>query len=126
MIIIYDRECPFCSSYVRMLRLRDAVGQVTLVDARSDDPTVLQAVGDGYDLDRGMIVRFKGQTYHGDAAMHLLTAYSEPGGIWNSLVRYLFRSPRRSALVYPVLVMGRRLTLRLLGRRPIGQGGKAG
>ncbi|MFT5932039.1 MAG: putative DCC family thiol-disulfide oxidoreductase YuxK, partial [Hyphomonas sp.] len=38
--IVYDGDCPFCSEYVKLLRLRDAIGPVSLVNAREDHPAV--------------------------------------------------------------------------------------
>lgn len=32
--VVYDGECPFCASYVALLRLRERVGEVRLIDAR--------------------------------------------------------------------------------------------
>ena len=118
--IIYDGECPFCTAYTRLLRLRESVGQVRLVDARSDDPLAVEARGSGLDLDRGMVVRFSAETYHGDGAMQLLALLSTGSGLVNGAMASLFRSPRRARLAYPVLVAGRNATLRLLGRRRIG------
>ncbi|MFM2355020.1 MAG: hypothetical protein RLZZ528_756 [Pseudomonadota bacterium] len=117
--IVYDGECPFCSAYVRMTRLRDGLGQVRLIDARGDDPLAVALRASGIDLDRGMVVRLDGQVHHGDAAMVLLSALSTGSGAFNALMRQLFRSPARARLLYPVLVTGRNLTLRLLGRRKI-------
>ena len=34
-MIIYDGDCVFCSHYVRFVRLRETVGPVALIDARS-------------------------------------------------------------------------------------------
>lgn len=117
--IVYDGDCPFCGAYVRMSRLRASAGQVRLVDARGDDPAVGRARAAGLDLNRGMVVELEGRLYHGDGAMVLLSALSTPRGLFNRLMRAAFRSPRRAAVLYPVLVAGRNLTLRLLGRRPI-------
>ena len=52
--LVYDGECPFCSRYVRLLRLRAAVGAVELVDARTDHPMVSYLYDLGIDLDEGM------------------------------------------------------------------------
>lgn len=120
MEIIYDGDCPFCSSWVRMVRLRERVGPVELVDARSDDPRPAAMAEAGYDLDRGMIVRWRGRVFHGDAALHLMAVQSGPGGVANGLQRRIFASPRISAALYPFLVRCRWLVLRLTGRRPIG------
>ncbi|MDT8854012.1 DCC1-like thiol-disulfide oxidoreductase family protein [Paracoccaceae bacterium Fryx2] len=122
--VIYDGQCPFCSSYVRMVRLRAEAGRVDLVDARSADTRVAEMRRAGFDLDAGMVVRHGGQVFHGEAAMRHLSVLSAPGGLFNDLMRRIFRSPRRAAALYPVLARGRRLTLRLLGRRPLKDPGR--
>jgi predicted DCC family thiol-disulfide oxidoreductase YuxK len=114
--IVYDGQCPFCASYVRMTRLRAAAGPVRLIDARSDAPEVADLAARGIDLDRGMVVREGGQLFHGEAAIWRLAVLTAPGGPFNGLMRRLFASPRRAAALYPWLVRGRGLALRLLGR----------
>lgn len=114
--IFYDGECPLCSSYVRMINLRRAVGQVELVDARSGDVRVAELRAQGVNFDSGMAVRHGAHLVHGAEAMMLLSALSSGRGpvIW------LMRSPRRARLVYPVLRAGRGVLLRVLGRSRIG------
>jgi predicted DCC family thiol-disulfide oxidoreductase YuxK len=114
--IIYDGQCPFCSSYVSMMRLRQTVGRVDLVDARSDDPRVAAALNAGLDLDEGMVAIWGDKQFYGKEAVHLLATLSGPGGVVNGLQRLIFSSPRRAALFYPVLARARRLFLTLVGR----------
>ncbi len=117
--ILYDGQCPFCTSYVSMMRLRETVGPVELVDARSEDPRVANAVSAGLDLDEGMVVCWNGRQFHGTDAVHLLATLSAPGGLLNNLQRRLFANPRRASVIYPVLARGRRLFLRVSRRTPI-------
>ncbi|MGB0498379.1 MAG: DCC1-like thiol-disulfide oxidoreductase family protein [Rubricella sp.] len=117
--IVYDGECPFCSAYVRMVRLREAAGPVTLIDARSGHPLVERIVAAGLDLDKGMVVEADGRLHHGDEAMTMLALMTTRSGLFNRLVRLGFAGPRRARWLYPPLVAGRNLTLRLLGRRGI-------
>lgn len=117
--IIYDGQCPVCASYVAMVRLREAVGAVRLIDARSGAPEVAEMLALGHDPDAGMIVRQGGEVFHGDAAMHRLAVLAAPRGAFNGLVRLLFADPRRARRLYPWLVRGRGLILRLLGRQRI-------
>lgn len=105
--IVYDGECPFCSRYVQLVRLREEF-EVELVDARREPE---KAKRYGLDLNEGMIVDLDGQVHHGAEAVWLLSTLSRRPGLFS-------RRPIAEAL-YPVLRLGRRLTLRALGRKPI-------
>ncbi|WP_097105373.1 thiol-disulfide oxidoreductase DCC family protein [Hoeflea halophila] len=116
LTIIYDGECPFCSSYVSLLRLRDTVKTVELVDARSGDARTRSAINAGHDLNRGMVVLWDERQFFGQDAVHLLATLSGDGGGLNTVQRWLFASPRRAAWIYPLLAVGRRFYLRLTGK----------
>jgi predicted DCC family thiol-disulfide oxidoreductase YuxK len=117
--IVYDGECPFCSRYVLLYRLRESGWRVHLIDARSDHPLVAAVRRDRFDLNAGMVVCWRGAFHHGAAAVHLLALLGDDATVFNRLNRLLFSNPRLARRVYPWLARGRHLTLRLLGRRPI-------
>ena len=117
--ILYDGQCPFCSAYVRMLRLRQNFN-VHLSDARGDSALKAEATAAEYDLDDGMVVKFGGRLYYGPNAMTALALLTTPSGIFNRLVAALFRSKTRAKYIYPVFAFFRGLTVRLLGRGMIG------
>lgn len=119
--ILYDGDCPFCSAYVRLLRLRENF-RVELVNARDVPQEVARLQAAGLSLDDGMLVEIGGRRYHGSEAMQVLATLSSESDFWNRLNARIFRSARLSALLYPPLRAGRNLTLRLMGRRPIGAG----
>ncbi len=119
MKIIYDGECPFCSRYVSMLRLREAVGRVELVDARSDAPEVTIVKEAGCDLNQGMALLDGDKIYFGDECIHRLALMTTPSGLFNRLNATIFKSSTASRILYPVLRTGRNITLSLLGRKPI-------
>lgn len=118
--IVYDGECPFCSGYVRLVRLREAIGTVHLVDARAGGPVVDDVVGQGFDLDEGMVLVWQGAYYHGADCMHMLAMLSSPSSRLNRLGGSLLRSKSRARFLYPFLRAGRNTVLRLLGRSKIG------
>jgi predicted DCC family thiol-disulfide oxidoreductase YuxK len=120
LTVVYDGACPFCAGYTRLYRLRQAVGRVRLVDARGADPVLAELPP--LDLDQGMAVRWQGEWFHGAAALHLLALLGSDSGLFNRVNRLLFARPRLGRALYPWLVAGRRLTLRVLGRRLIGAG----
>lgn len=118
--IVYDGECPFCASYLKLLRLRDAAGPVRLVDARSDDPAVQRVREAGFDLDEGMALIDAETIWHGEDCINRIALMSTPSGLFNRINATVFRSPRASKALYPVLRGGRNLALRLMGRQKIG------
>lgn len=118
--VIYDGACPFCADYTALLRLRQAVGPVRLVDARAGTAEVAR-LSERFDLDNGMVVRWGDALYHGAAAMTLLATLSAPSPPpAMRALNWLFRGERRGRLAYPVLRACRRLVLLALGRRRIG------
>lgn len=117
--VVYDGECPFCSSYIRLYRLRDVAGKVHLVDAREPHPILEELRARGLDLDEGMVVKAAGRLYHGAEAMQILAMLSTGSGLFHRVNRAIFRHPGLARALYPWLVRGRLLTLRLLGRRTL-------
>jgi predicted DCC family thiol-disulfide oxidoreductase YuxK len=105
--VIYDGECPFCRSYVSLLRLREQF-DVHLIDARKEPA---YAARYGLDLNESMVVDLDGRISHGAEAISVLSRLSRtPGPL---------ASERLSRAVYPLLRFGRNMTLRVLGRRPL-------
>jgi predicted DCC family thiol-disulfide oxidoreductase YuxK len=114
--LLYDGECPFCSRYVQHVRLREAVGVVSLANAREHGALVDEVRRLGYDVDTGMVLKLNGRYYHGADCIHALALLTTPAGWFNRLNSLAFRSPTVAKTVYPVLRAGRNLALKLLGR----------
>jgi predicted DCC family thiol-disulfide oxidoreductase YuxK len=114
--IVYDGQCPFCSRYVQLVRLRETLGKVGLFDARKGGPQVEEARRAGLDLDEGMVLKLDGRLYHGAECIHMLALLSTPSSWFNRVNAAMFRSRTASRLLYPVLRAGRNTVLRMLGR----------
>jgi predicted DCC family thiol-disulfide oxidoreductase YuxK len=114
--IVYDGQCPFCSRYVQLVRLRETLGQIKLVDAREGGPIVDEARAAGLDLDEGMVLKLDGRFYHGADCIHMLALLSTPSSWFNRVNAAVFRSRTASRLLYPALRAGRNAVLRMLGR----------
>ena len=124
LVVVYDGQCPFCTRFVQLYRIRQLVGRVRLVDARDapdSDPVLREVAEAGLDLDEGMAVKWRGRIYHGADAMHVLALLGAESSVFGRMNRALFTRPALASWIYPALVAGRRLTLRLLGRRLIGE-----
>ena len=116
-LIVYDGDCIYCRNYVQLMRLRETVGPVTLVNARSDDALARRFWKEGYDLNAGMILVYRGKVYHGADAVNTLALLSTRSSLFNRLNRFLFSSRTISRMLYPLLRLGRRITLLIRGKR---------
>lgn len=117
--IVYDGECPFCSRFVTLYKAKSVVGKVDLIDAREDHPAVRLVKSRGLDLDEGMAVLWEGQIYHGADAVNFMAMVGAENSIFNRLNKLIFKSKPVARALYPWMVGGRNLTLRLLGRKSI-------
>lgn len=117
--LIYDGNCPLCSAYVRLLKIREAVGKLQLLDAREGGPLVEGVIAAGFDLDEGMVLKIGDRVYHGDDCIHALALMSTQSSMFNRINAAVFRSPTRSRLIYPFLKAGRILILWFLGRKKL-------
>jgi predicted DCC family thiol-disulfide oxidoreductase YuxK len=113
--LVYDGQCPFCSRYARMVRLRQAVGRLRLVDAREGGAVVDEVTRAGLDIDAGMVLKIGDRLYHGADCIHAIALLSTPAGPLNRLNAAMFRSRLVSRLLYPVLRAGRNAVLSLRG-----------
>jgi len=117
--VVYDGECPVCTTYVSMLRLKELAGDVQLINARDDHPLVTEIKQQGISLDDGMVVKIGEQLHHGDQAVQQLALITGPSGVVNRLHYWIFSSAWRAKVIYPFLRAGRNLLLRILRRSPI-------
>ena len=117
--IIYDGECPFCSQYVKLLRLRESVGQIELVDARQTHPAIDYVERAGVVLNNEMALVHRGEIYSGPECINRLALLSTRSGLFNRLNALAFSSAGVSKVTYPVLRSCRNLALRLLRREQL-------
>lgn len=114
--LVYDGDCPFCSNYVELLKLRETWPDLELVNVREmpDHAAVAIVRTRGLKIDDGMAIVDGDLVFHGAEAIHEL---AEHGGPIN---RVLFRSKVRSEILYPFLRFGRNAVLKLLNRQKLG------
>ena len=116
--VVYDGECPFCSNYVMLYRLREGFARIHLIDARTKHPILAEIRARHLDLDDGMVVKLSGIFFHGHEAMHVLALLGGQQTFFNRLNRLIFSRPKLARWLYPYLVRGRLIALWLL-RRPL-------
>ena len=119
ILLVYDNECPACRYYSHMLRIRESVGQLRLVDARESSEVMEEISTAGLDIDQGMVLKMGGQLYVGADAIHMLSLIGSPSGIFNRINYWAFRSRAVAKVLYPILKLIRVLLLKLMGKTRI-------
>lgn len=119
VLVIYDKQCPACDYYCNLVRIRESVGRLLLVDARLGGPVMDEITAAGFDIDQGMVVKVGKELYYGSDAIHALALMGTNKGFFNRVAYWTFRSRRISRILYPLLRACRNLLLKLLGKTKI-------
>jgi len=113
--LVYDRQCPACEQYARLVNIRQSLGELELINARDESAVMDEISAAGFDIDEGMVLKLDGRLYHGADAMHMMAIIGTRAGWFNRLNRWLFSSRAFSHAAYPILRAGRNLLLKLRG-----------
>jgi predicted DCC family thiol-disulfide oxidoreductase YuxK len=119
ILLVYDWECPVCNIYCRLVRVRPAVGQLRLVNARESTAVLQEITKAGLDIDQGMVAKMGGRLYYGSDAIHTIALICSRTGLFNRLTHYVFRSNQLSRILYPCLRTCRNLLLKAMGKTKI-------
>ena len=119
ILLVYDKECPVCDAYCQVVRIRESVGYLRVVNARESSAVMKEITDMGLDIDQGMVVKMGGQIYYGSDAIHVLSLISSRVGLFNRSNYWIFKSKRGSQSLYPILRTCRNLLLKFLGKTKI-------
>ena len=119
ILLVYDKECPACNNYCQVLRIREGVGELNIVNARENSAVMEEITAQGLDIDQGMVLKMGGQLYYGSDAIHALALISSRSGVFNRLNYWIFKSKSMSRFLYPLLRFCRNLLLKVLGKTKI-------
>ncbi len=119
ILLVYDRECPACNNYCRVVRIKESIGELKIINARESSQVLDEITEMGLDIDQGMVLKMGDELYYGSDAIHALALISSRSGIFNRINYWLFLSKRMSRILYPILRACRNLLLKLLRRTKI-------
>jgi predicted DCC family thiol-disulfide oxidoreductase YuxK len=119
LTLIYDQECPVCNNYVQMVRIRESIGELELINARGGGELVEKITSKGIDLDQGMVLIVDDVMYCNSDTIHALALISSPSGFLNKFNFWIFKNKKRAYVIYPVLRFFRRVLLMLLGKKKL-------
>lgn len=118
---VYDGECPICLMGASLYKVRQAVGALHTVDARTEHehPLLQEVYEAGLNLDDGMVIKYKDSLYQGDEALHIMAQLGDKRGFFNHINNSLFQSKRMATLCYPSMRAARNIALKLKGASQI-------
>jgi predicted DCC family thiol-disulfide oxidoreductase YuxK len=119
ILLVYDRECPACNAYCKVVKIRESVGDLRIVDARKNSEVMNEITAQGLDIDQGMVLKMGEQFYYGADAIHTLALIGSRSGILNRLNYWMFKSKIISRVFYPLLRASRNLLLKILKKTKI-------
>ncbi len=118
IIFIYDGECPFCNHFAQLLELKSSIPSLKIMDGRKNISTLTTLFKQGYDLNRGAILIKENEILHGSNAINFIcTQIKEPNDSLLEFIRVIFASNKRTKILFPVLLVARRLLLSIKGRK---------
>jgi predicted DCC family thiol-disulfide oxidoreductase YuxK len=112
--LLYDGECPVCSAYVAMSRLRRLHPHILVLNARAEPHLVAELRAKGYEIDEGMVLCLDGAIHFGADATRMIAVLgrSLPSRWRRTTLAFVGTAPWSRGL-YPWLNRARLLLLRL-------------
>ena len=117
--IIYDDGCPVCSYYVNISHIQEKYGKVNLIKARNNQKILDYLKTENINVNDGMIVIFDNKIYFGSDAITIISILGKKNSFMNNITIGVFKYRIVSKLLYPVLKLGRRILLFILGKKLI-------
>ncbi len=117
--IVYDDGCPVCSYYISFSAIEEKYGKLNLVKARSNEEILRYVKSLNLDINEGMIVYFRNKLYYGHDAINIISILGNKNSIKNKLAISIFKNKLISKMLYPILKIGRRIILIILGKKLI-------
>ena len=112
LTFIYDGECPFCNHFAELLELKSKINKISILDGRKNPKIIKSLLDKGYDIDRGAILLKDDDIFHGaDAINKICNQINKPSGKLLKLLSNIFKSTKRTNLLFPLLVRARRFAL---------------
>ena len=109
---IYDGECPFCNHFAELLEIKSKITNIKILDGRKNLNLINSLLDKGYDLDKGAILMIDEDIFHGAEAINTICKkINNPSSSLLLVLSRIFKSTKRTKLLFPLLVRARRLAL---------------
>ena len=109
---IYDGECPFCNHFAELLELKSKINNLKILDGRKNLSIIKSLLEKGYDIDKGAILLKDDDIFHGAKAINVICKeVNNPSSNLLKILSNVFKSNKRTKLLFPFLLRARRFAL---------------
>ena len=109
---IYDGECPFCNHFAELIEIISKIPNIKILDGRKNLTIVNSLLEKGFDLDKGAILLQDEDIFHGAEAINTICKHiKNPTSSLLLVLSRLFKSQKRTKVLFPLLVRARRFAL---------------
>ena len=109
---IYDGECPFCNHFAELLEIKSKITNIKILDGRKNLTLINSLLDKGYDLDKGAILLKNEDIFHGAEAINTICKkIKDPSSTLLLVLSKVFKSNKRTKVLFPLLVRARRFAL---------------
>ena len=109
---IYDGECPFCNNFAELLEIKSKINNIKILDGRKNLSIIRSLLDKGYDIDKGAILLKDDDIFHGAKAINVICKeVNNPSSNLLKILSSVFKSNKRTKLLFPFLLRARRFAL---------------
>ena len=109
---IYDGECPFCNHFAELLEIKSKLNNIKILDGRKNSTLINSLLEKGFDIDKGAILLKDEDIFHGAEAINTICKQiKNPSSSLLFLLSRVFKSTKRTNILFPLLVRARRFAL---------------
>ena len=109
---IYDGECPFCNHFAGLIELKSKINNIRIIDGRENIDLIKNLLDKGFDIDKGAVLLKDNEILHGvDAINTICKQVENPSDSLLKLLTKIFKSKKRTTLIFPLLLRARRFAL---------------
>ena len=103
---------PILQSFAELLEIKSKINNIKILDGRKNLTLMKSLLEKGFDLDKGAILMKDEDIFHGaDAINTICKKINTPSSNLLLLLSRVFKSNKRTKVIFPLLVRARRFAL---------------